>query len=352
MSKLSENYESVISEIGYEFENPALLFQAFTRRSYSQENGGENNEVLEFVGDRVLDFYVTKILMDYYGVLAEDYDDYDPNEDDNEFSVERFDTEGKLTNIKQKLVNKKMLAHRIEKLGFNEFLFMGKGDVNQQKQYEDSVMEDLFEAILGAIAIDSKWNAQHLEEAVKLMLNIDYYLENGFGNDEDDYVSLIQEWNQKEHGELPIYEFEESYYGYRASLNLKTSRGAKYFSKDGYSKSDARAKVAEAAYNYLVEYDLLWSIMDELPEDLSMENSINVLQELAQKGYISMPQYDQDDYQTNQWQDNIPRWGCSVYISSNNLRQKGFSTTKKDAKKYAAYLCICEICGLKNIYQK
>ena len=50
-------------QIGYEFKNLSLLMQAFTRRSYSEENGGENNEVLEFIGDKVLDFFVVKFLI-------------------------------------------------------------------------------------------------------------------------------------------------------------------------------------------------------------------------------------------------------------------------------------------------
>lgn len=51
-----ENYfETVVqNQIGYEFKNQRLLRQAFVRKSYSAENGGENNEVLEFIGDTVL----------------------------------------------------------------------------------------------------------------------------------------------------------------------------------------------------------------------------------------------------------------------------------------------------------
>ena len=50
-------------QIGYEFKNLDLLQQAFTRRSFSEENGGENNEVLEFIGDKVLDLFVVKLLI-------------------------------------------------------------------------------------------------------------------------------------------------------------------------------------------------------------------------------------------------------------------------------------------------
>ena len=46
--------------IGYSFRNKDLLQQAFVRTSYSQENGGQNNEVLEFIGDKALDFTVIR----------------------------------------------------------------------------------------------------------------------------------------------------------------------------------------------------------------------------------------------------------------------------------------------------
>ena len=53
-------------QIGYQFKNPDLLQQAFVRRSYAQENGGADNEVLEFIGDKVLDISVVRYLTDRY----------------------------------------------------------------------------------------------------------------------------------------------------------------------------------------------------------------------------------------------------------------------------------------------
>jgi ribonuclease-3 len=167
---------------------------------------------------------------------------------------------------------------------------MGKGDVNLNQQDEASVKEDLFEAILGAIAIDSNWNPDDLENSVNFMLNMDHYLSNGF-SDDDDYVAKIQQWNQKENGEVPEYEFEELYNGgYRAHLYLETERGRMHYYGEGDTKSEARAVVAEEAYDDLDEHDELFTIMDELPEELTLDNSINTLQELAQKGYISTKQ--------------------------------------------------------------
>jgi hypothetical protein len=63
---VAETWENTIEKvIGYTFKNKALLRQAFTRRSFTQENGGQNNEILEFIGDKVLDVTVVKILIDH-----------------------------------------------------------------------------------------------------------------------------------------------------------------------------------------------------------------------------------------------------------------------------------------------
>ena len=50
------------NQIDYKFKNRDLLQQAFVRRSYSVENGGANNEVLEFIGDKALDFVVSAMI--------------------------------------------------------------------------------------------------------------------------------------------------------------------------------------------------------------------------------------------------------------------------------------------------
>ncbi len=347
MKDLETCIQEVESKIEYNFHNIDLFLQAFTRRSYTQEHGGEDNEILEFIGDEVLDFYVTKILIDKYGYIKQ------PGDKDfngEEFVVSKYCTEGSLTDLKKKLVNKTMLAHRIDLLGFNDLLFMGNGDIQQHKENEPSVKEDLFEAILGAIAIDSNWDSEVLENSVNIMLNIEHYLSNGF-SDEDDYVMLIQQWNQKENGEVPQYEFEESSNGnFQAYLVLSTVRGLIRYCSEGHSKGIARANVAKSAFVDLYNHNELFTIMDELPSDLTIQNSINTLQELAQKGYISMPEYFQEDHQVYDNNGNL-RWECGCRIKSNNIYETAIATSKKLAKKYAAYLCICKICGLENQYE-
>ncbi len=333
MKNLKNYLEDVQKLIGYQFDNTNLLFQAFKRRSYSEENGGENNEVLEFVGDRVLDLYVTKIIIDKYGYIK-------ANLENIEFAIPKSMNEGSLTNIKKSLVNKNMLSKQIDRLELKNYLIMGKGDILQGNQDGISVKEDLFEAILGAIAIDSAWDPVKLEKSVRLMLDIDNFFENYVVGDQN-YVGLIQEWNQKKYGEVPNYEIAlESNDCYKATLLLETRKGQKNYQAEGNSKLAARANVAKEAYIDLGNCGELSSNMDDIIQDITLETAINKLQELAQKGYISMPDYSQvmkyDD-------DNNQIWMCKCTIKSHSIEMSGTSSSKKTAKKIAAHECILNV---------
>lgn len=349
MKDLSTYIKEVQNQIDYQFENEDLLYQAFTRSSYANENGGMDNEELEFLGDQALDFIVTKILTYRYGHLNSEDEDFDNNNEYDEFFFEGQD-EGSLTILKSKLVNKQMLAKRIDILNFNQYLFMGEGDKKDHKENETSIKEDLFEAIIGAVVVDSNWNTDKLQDVVEAMLNIDYYLENGF-DDDLDYISLIQEWNQKENGEIPMYSYNQNYdKSFNAYLILKTKRGNTRYLGTGYSKIAARNKCAENAYLDIEEHNELWSINDELPEIINMDNAINLLQELAQKGYQNMPIYNIDEKPSFDEKGN-QLWSCTCILNDKNISYTATSSSKKDAKKYAAYLVLCEEFNLVNIYE-
>lgn len=314
--------EHIEAQIDYTFDNPQLLRQAFTRRSYTEERGGQNNEVLEFIGDKVLDFVVMKALSYNFGDL---------NKRDEYYLLDKMD-EGDLTEIKKKLVERKMLAQRIDSLGFQDYLIMGKGDRKNNVQDDDKVKEDLFEAIIGAVAVDSDYDIDELEEVVGLMLNLDYYLDNGFDDDDDEnYVALVQQWFQKKGYGLPEYEFDEGD-DMNFSCSLYLEECGEEFAAEGDSKSEARMSVAEEIYDYLDEEGLLTTMLDEIGEP-EWDRAINQLQELAQKGYISYPEYeyeqDYDDY-------GNPLWYCYCAIDEIDGTRRGYSSSKKDAKKYAS----------------
>ena len=87
MQNLNEHLDEVQEKIDYYFNNTDLLLQAFTRSSYSTQYGGENNEVLEFIGDKVLDFYVIKTIVDEFGFMKSQSEYYDKDNDNEEFCI-------------------------------------------------------------------------------------------------------------------------------------------------------------------------------------------------------------------------------------------------------------------------
>ena len=344
----NEMLEMIQGQIGYRFKNTDLLQQAFVRRSYSKENGGENNEVLEFIGDKVLDFIIVKKLAEKYGFFANECEDYDSHEDWNEFISEH--SEGKLTEIKKKLVCREMLASRIRIFGFQYELIMGKSDSDQNVHERDSVQEDLFEAIIGAVALDSNWDIDSLTTVVDLMLEPDYYLEYGF-DEEENYVVLLQQWYQKKHRKIPVYVFRTEPLGLWSTLNNTRKYLGEYqcelglypldrgFWAKGKTKSEARMAVAKQAYEYLEENDLLYAWIDEVGEP-EIDRAINQLQELYQKGYIGEPIYA---FGESYDRDGNPVWRCECHVDGQESYRWGEYSSKKQGKKAVAYDMLCDI---------
>ena len=128
----NEKFKDICETIGYTFNNPYLLEQAFIRKSYSIEHPGvENNEVLEFLGDKVLDYVIVWSMStpEWYGSFTQSHQFHS-----------KFD-EGKLTNIKKNLVDKEMLAKRMAILDLSKYLVMGNGDIQNNAQNDPSVLE-------------------------------------------------------------------------------------------------------------------------------------------------------------------------------------------------------------------
>ncbi len=340
-----KDLQFIQGQIGYNFQNSALLQQAFVRRSYAKEYGGEDNEVLEFIGDKVLDLIVVKLLAEKYGCFISDYNDFDPNKEFDEFSCDK--NEAELTELKKKLVQKKTLADRITNLDLADYLIMGNGDIQKNINQEMSVKEDLFEAIIGAVALDSNWNMESLQDVIEIMLNPDSYFDE---DSEANYVGLIQEWTLKRYGTIPQYYFENYFPTGLTTLahvmsskndksetkftcQLKLDELNKVFKGFGASKSEARKAVCELAYKELERKDLLFSIRDEIPNP-NMDDAISQLEILARRGYFSIPFYDfAQKYDNN---DN-PVWQCTCHIKEISKHFFAEASSKKYAKKHAAY---------------
>lgn len=322
--------QAVQERLQYQFVRPELLTQAFTRKSYSEENLGANhNEVLEFYGDKALEFIVMKKLSKRFGKLGDNY----------EFCS--LKTEGDLTDIKQKLVCKSMLADCISNLGFENMLRMGNADIKQNIQNGDSVKEDLFEAIVGAVAIDSDWNVSVLNKVVNIMLDIDGLLDASEVINELNYVSMLNEWCQKNiNGQLPEYTFAEYDGEFKCVVHLPDTEN--YFEGVGTSHKKARMDAAKKAYSDLKISDkTVRSLIDKVGEP-ELDRAINQLQELDQKKYIAKAVYRGDDegYDAN----GAKIWRCECFVEGYGSSSVVCSSLKAGKKK-VAYEMLCTILG-------
>ena len=162
-----ENIPKIEKKIGYVFRDKSLLCQAFTRTSYSNEHSGaeklQSNEVLEFFGDSVLSCAIVSFL------VKECSDRY-------RYGIRTELGEGDFSNIKSKLSDKKNLSRATGALGLHQYLLVGEGDEKLGIREEPSVMEDLFESIIGAIYIDSDMDMNAVMRSVSGMLNVLEYL--------------------------------------------------------------------------------------------------------------------------------------------------------------------------------
>ena len=127
-------------KIGITFKNNALLKQAFTHRSYLNENkslGIEHNERLEFLGDAVLELVTTDYLFQKYPKKPE----------------------GDLTALRSALVNSVMLAGISTELGLNNFLLLSRGEAKDTGRARQYILANTFESVVGAIYLDQGYDA-------------------------------------------------------------------------------------------------------------------------------------------------------------------------------------------------
>jgi ribonuclease-3 len=128
------------ARLGYEFTNVSLLETAMHHRSWNAENdGGESNERLEFLGDAVLGWVVADIVYTQHSDLPE----------------------GKLTDLRKSVVNANALAEVAVDLGIGEHLMLGKGEDTAGGREKTSILSDALEAVIGAVYIDAGPQVTH-----------------------------------------------------------------------------------------------------------------------------------------------------------------------------------------------
>ena len=334
-------YDEVEKRIGYSFKNRDLLVQAFTRSSYGSV---EDNEVLEFIGDSVIGMLVTKILAQRYKrkPLPEEYFTILGYEETKYFECALDESE--LSKLKIELVQRSSLASATEKLELEQYLVMGKSDVIGEVQNQKSVKEDLFEAIIGAIAMDSNWDMALLENMVDKLLDIDGRFENGFEG-EPDYVDILSRWLKKRGGELK-FESRGAYcemLPYEVAVRIDMM--FQIFTGSGKTEKEAQRMAAKSAVEFIEMIEKRTAIIVEAVGKPDKDRAVNQLQELYQKKIIPEPKYTFVKYGTSK--NGNPMWECSYNIEGVKESNGGYvAETKTEGKKRAAYDALNYLFGI------
>lgn len=177
------DFPKLEKDLGINFENKNLLIQAFIHRSYINENSNlklGHNERLEFLGDAVLELVSTNYLYHKFTDLAE----------------------GELTSYRAALVNTKSIGSVAKELGFNNYLFLSKGESKDFGKARLSILADTYEAFLGAIFLDKGYEFAREFVERTLLTHTDEVVEEGKYKDAK---SVVQEKSQDKLSVTPNY---------------------------------------------------------------------------------------------------------------------------------------------------
>lgn len=208
------------------FNNQNLLKQALTHRSWVNENSDNygTNERLEFLGDAILEFIVSKEIYNKF-----------PNEE-----------EGYLTALRANLVNTKNLSQVATKLDIGNMIFLSKGEEDGGGRLNPSLLADTIEAIIGALFIDQGISAAEKFVSENILVDIDNKTKLSL----KDPKSLLQEKIQAKNLPAPKYQVV-SEVGPDHNKEFKIEvlvNGKSIASGVGKSKSEAEQ---DAAFNAL-----------------------------------------------------------------------------------------------------
>lgn len=174
--------EQFLQNMEIPYRNIDIFKEAFTHTSYANENKlkDQDYERLEFLGDAVLQYHVSRHIFDLYPNLPE----------------------GRLTKLRAKLVREESLARFARELNLGPLIFLGAGEVNNGGRDRDSVLADIFEAFMGAICYDCG------PEYVEKMLEITIYKHVEDVNYEEitDFKTKLQELIQADQRKTVTYD--------------------------------------------------------------------------------------------------------------------------------------------------
>lgn len=186
LEKLKLTLPTIEKRLGYTFENKELIVQAFIHRSFVneyREGPLHHNERLEFLGDSVLGLIVAEYL--YHRLPGY--------------------PEGLLSQLRSKLVDAPSCADYLQKLLLNEHILLGRGETIAAGKAKQSILADVFEALLGAIYLDGGFGIAKSF----LIFHFEKEFEVAIGSPPRNYKAELQDFSQKKFQKIPIYKVVE-----------------------------------------------------------------------------------------------------------------------------------------------
>ena len=178
--------EKFLQAMEIPYHDIEIFKQAFTHTSYANENKLKNHdyERLEFLGDAVLQYHVSRYLFDLYPTMPE----------------------GRLTKLRSKLVREESLARFARELDLGAYIYLGAGEINNGGRDRDSVLADIFEAFMGAICHDCgmKYVDMMLKKTIYRHINDVNY------DDITDFKTKLQELIQADQRKTVTYDLLSS----------------------------------------------------------------------------------------------------------------------------------------------
>lgn len=182
MDELLSRMDEIEKKLGYVFLNRKLLFLAFVHRSFFNEHRdiiNQHNERLEFLGDSVL------------GLMISDY----------LYNQLPHETEGYLSLLRSQVVEAGSCARFAHQIGVAQYVLLGRGERMNDGKGKETIVADLFEALIGAIYLDGGLEAAknfffgHFEEGIIGHLS----------RPVRNWKAELQDYSQKKYQKPPAY---------------------------------------------------------------------------------------------------------------------------------------------------
>lgn len=219
--------EALAGLLGHSFTRPELLLTALRHRSWVAEHGGESNERLEFLGDAVLDLVVSAELFTRYPDLPE----------------------GRLSVARSAVVSTEGLAPVAAALGLGGAILLGRGEEQSGGREKPSLLENAFEAVIGAVFLDGG-----LDAARRVALaHLGDVLDEAAASPGRDFKTRLQEWAAHHEEAVPRYELRGEGPDHARVFHAQVLIGDRSCGHGtGRSKKQAEQAAARAAWNLLV----------------------------------------------------------------------------------------------------